>query len=280
MLRFKKTKFGIRYAHIWFGQKPRLTECLSLCAYLQCKHDGTVPGFVRRSFTTKLIDLGQPAESLLKGMNDSTAYKIRRGRRDGLTLKIVESLDQFLDFYNAFAESKKRGKLTALEIDGWGKHSLAFAAMKEDTALAMHSYIVDASESRARLLHSASLFRQFTDSARRNEISRANCWLHFETMLHFKEMGLANYDLGGFAASSTDPDLVRIATFKAGFGGTEVVEANYYSLPMLALQNVNRLSVRSGKADDEDEMTGPAGTTPRPASETVQQTPPRMRTYA
>ena len=245
MLIFRKRKNGFSYSHIWFAEKPRPIDATKACAYLQCNGAESVAGFVKSRFRTKIVDLSLPAEDILHNMNESTAYKIRRAQRSGMAVTAVPEIDSFLDFYNAFAETKGRDRLSATELDNWGTDTVALASVRDDEPLAMHSYIVDHNVSRARLLHSASLFRRHGDSSTRSDISRANCCLHFEAMLHFKRLGIRDYDLGGFASGSPSRELAQIAQFKAGFGGREVEETSYVSFAMLMLQATLRIKRRT-----------------------------------
>lgn len=236
MLKFRKARFGIPYDYVWFAESPRPRDAIGPCVYMQCRRVAPMAGYIQRPFSTKIIDLRQPEEAILKGMNDTTSRKIRKAVREGITVQKVVSVDAFIDFFNAFAQSKSREKLTAGEIDGWGTHTFAFAALRGNEVLVMQSYVADQERGRARLLHSASHFRNLADSAERGEVSRANCYLHFAVMKHWKEAGLSEFDLGGYASGSADPELANIARFKDGFGGVEVREMSFISYPMAVLQ--------------------------------------------
>src|SRR5690606_15008345 len=97
---------------------------------------------------TKTIDITQPAETLLAGMKKRTSYEIKRAERDGVGFRSVESRNEFLGFYNAFADTKRLPRIDAGQLGSWGKHIFALAAFHDGDDLAMHSYIVDPSESR------------------------------------------------------------------------------------------------------------------------------------
>lgn len=58
-------------------------------------------------------------------------------------------MEEFIAFYNGFAESKARPRLETGDLFGWGHETLAFAAVAEGEPLAMHSYLVDRTVSRA-----------------------------------------------------------------------------------------------------------------------------------
>jgi hypothetical protein len=78
---------------------------------------------------------------------------------------------------------------------------------------------------RARLLHSASIFREM-DKDTANLIGRANRLHHWADMQRFRGEGLGTYDFGGWYAGSEDAAKLRINDFKRGFGGAIVPQYN------------------------------------------------------
>lgn len=191
-------------------------------------------------------------------MSRSTSYQTRRAIREGVTLVPVSNSSDFISFYNLFARTKNRSKLTESELAGWGQDIFGFAAVSEGQPLALHTYLVDAGLGRARLLHSASHFRASDDSSQRNAIARANRFLHYATMLHFKDRGITKYDMGGYAKNSSDPVLQAIARFKDGFGGEVVREDRYVSIPLHGLQAFGRVA-RHVRSPSQDWSLAPTG---------------------
>ena len=125
---------------------------------------------------------------------------------------------------------------------------LAFVAKSDGAPFAMHSYIVDSELGRVRMLHSASHFRASEDSNHRNAVGRANRFLHYATMLHFKQLGFNQYDFGGYAKGGSDPALQAIARFKDGFGGELVREDRFVSIPMQLLQTLSGVLQKARKS--------------------------------
>lgn len=241
MIVVKKRRSGIAYKYVWFAHKPVPLSGFGLAIYAQCKHDRPVPGFVRRPFCTKIVDLRACEADLLKNMSRRGAEDVKRAKREGVTLRIIDDAEEFLPFFNAFAAGKGLSPVTSDELAGWGREIVGLAAMVDGSPAAMHTYIVDRDDSRARLLHSASLFRQSASKEERAAIGRANRLLHYEAMLHFKAQGIVSYDLGGYAKDSADPQLANIAKFKDTLGGEVVREDHYVSLPLHMLQQLDDL---------------------------------------
>ena len=79
-------------------------------------------------------------------------------------------------------------------------------------------------QDRARLTHSASMFRLEADSAERNRIGRVNRLLHWDDMVRFRDAGVKTYDMGGWYTGRRNQAQLRINTFKEEFGGRVVHE--------------------------------------------------------
>ena len=242
MLVVKKKRGGIAYKYVWFADKPTLAQAFGFAIFAQCKYGQPLPGFSRRKFLTRMVDLQDSAEVILKNMSRRTAFDVKRAKREGVVVEEVKDMAEFLAFYNAFAAGKGMSTVTAGELANWGSNTVALAARIDGVAVAMHSYIVDPQDGRGRLLHSGSVFRQMASNEERSAIGRANRLLHYEAMLAFKAQGLTRYDMGGYAKDSPDPQLANIAKFKETLGGQEAREDHYISLPLLVLQSIAALT--------------------------------------
>jgi lipid II:glycine glycyltransferase (peptidoglycan interpeptide bridge formation enzyme) len=84
--------------------------------------------------------------------------------------------------------------------------------------LVWHAYVT--SGTTARLQHSGSYFRN-KENDYRALVGRANRWLHWRTMLRFKEMGMERYDWGGLFEDESVPERAGINNFKRSFGGQQ-----------------------------------------------------------
>ncbi len=222
----------LRYNVHWFHERPRPRTAIGLTLYMQCRCVEDTPGFVRRPFATKLIDLTANEESLLANCRHNTAYEIKRARREDIRFALEPRFDMFVSVFNEFARVSGLVPLTRSALDDYGDHITITQATLHEEPLVMHCYLVDRQASRARLLYSASTFHHTEESAKRYLIGRANRFLHFEDMLYFKRCGLHVYDLGGYAVDTTDPKRQAINRFKDGFGGTLKGESHFVSLPL------------------------------------------------
>lgn len=217
---------------VWFGDLPRLSQCLST-VYKQSLTMKNRLGYKRSDFYTKLIDISSTEEMILNGLDKDTAYDIRRGKKDGVLTKIHTDLNEFISFYNGFAQTKGLNRINLDAVHN-GNNLMVTKAEMDNEILVMHSYILDPSARRVRLLHSASLYRNAeTGASKRSLVGRANRLLHFEDMILFKSKGYSVYDMGGYAYETADQSLQRINLFKDGFGGKLVLESDYWPITFL-----------------------------------------------
>ncbi len=189
------------------------------------------PGWLAYPTSTRIIDLTLTSQMLFEMFSKSNRYKIERARRsDNVDIEFVvapphERVSEFIQYYDAFAVTKgvpliQRSQFNAMARAG--KLVIGAARGREGGLLAARAYVLD--QKRARLTHSASLFRLQADSAERNRIGRANRLLHWEDMSRFGDLGVTTYDMGGWYTGDSNEALLRINSFKREFGGTVVYE--------------------------------------------------------
>jgi hypothetical protein len=219
--------------HVYFAERPRTADCFKPALYFHSSHPDPLPGWTWRRKYTLLVDLSRDAETILGGCSTTTRYEIRKGEHDGFRFEPVPLVDEYMGFYNEAAARNRMQPMDRRSLDPYWPHLLVTKVLHEGQPLAMHAHLADPGQGRAHLYQSASTFRAHADRAARNLIGRANRWLHFRDMLHFKEAaGFGLYDFGGLAEGSTDEALKRIDAFKRGFGGRMIETSNYYSLPI------------------------------------------------
>lgn len=230
MIRLDRRKYLLRIAEVYFRTEsdPPLADFDVAYLHQSCRAEGRA-----KAFQTLHIDLRASEEELLSGCSDGNRYKVKRAAsRDGLDVRqshepTDEEIDQFIGFYDGFAAVKglapaSRARLTALRaVDGLILSRIGTAVLGD---LCHHAYARDSR--RARLLHSASRFRDVADSAMRSLIGRANRLLHWRDIVHCKALGLTLYDFGGLALDASNEELSNIDQFKLSFGGGQVTEFN------------------------------------------------------
>lgn len=211
---------------IWFSNN---IERSFLKVYYQSKDYRKIFGMISTKFYTKIIDLTANEADIHNNFNKTTRQQIRIARDEGVEGEIINEnykIDQIIAFYNNFAKSKKLGLLDENSIRNSPYKHFTIAKIN-DEILVCHLCLLDKSKGRVRLLYSGS---KISDSniSERALIGRANRFLHYWDMKHFKNLGFSEYDLGGYAFNTNNSSLKGINAFKDTFGAKLILEYHYY----------------------------------------------------
>lgn len=236
MLLLTRTVGTVRICESWFASE-RIVGSYDVVFYRQ----SAVPmSEDAQEYTTFILSLAIPEADLFARFRKNFRYEIKKAETsDDLSCCFVDVHDalemmQLYEFYDAFADSKGLAPLNRVEIERIKEAaSLYVTCVRYDgDTLVYHIYIGDGK--RARLLRSASRFREADSSDFRNLIGRSNRYLHWWDIQSFKNRGYQQYDLGGCYMGSDDLSKKNVKDFKAGFGGDTVVE--YHSSQALTLK--------------------------------------------
>lgn len=186
---------------------------------------------------TLISDLNYSEDELFSMLNKTVRNEINRSKREEVYTKVWNSRDieKNMEILNKFSQMYEN----MYKEKGMSGHSLNLNELKEyikrdaitittasidSKIVVFHSYIHD--NKHARLLHSCSEFREI-DNTMRNAIGRANKYLHWNDFIHFKQIGIEEYDWGGIE-SFDNPN--GIDKFKISFGGLHKV---YYNIKFI-----------------------------------------------
>ncbi|RAL21027.1 hypothetical protein [Thermoflavimicrobium daqui] len=188
---------------------------------------------LHKRFRTLYIDLQKDEESLFADLSKTTRYQIKRAIREQFQVVIETSPSQelvyeFCNSYNLFANKKgipasNMSKLQSLNQKGL--LVISYALDPNNEKVCFHASNVR--DQRACMIYSCSN-RFSLDSSQRNAIGRANRYLHWMEILHFKEAGYTIYDFCGLSLDKGNQKLQKIDHFKKKFGGKEVIEYKCY----------------------------------------------------
>ena len=244
------------YGEVWFNEDPPREAQVDIVLYRQ--RQAPVAGARATPFRSMITDLSAVEDDIAGRFGKDCRYEIRRAEaKDGLRTELVAEsqtrLQEFADFYDAFAAQKgfapcDRKWLAAART---ARRLVLSAASRDGEVLVWHAYYSDGRV--ASLQSSASCFRG-RDTAYRALIGRANRWLHWQDMLGFRRMGVGRYDWGGLFEDESTPERKGINRFKRDFGG-EPVRSYECVLPLtvkgrlyLPLRNTWRRLSRAGAA--------------------------------
>lgn len=162
-------------------------------------------------------DLTQPMDAVMALMKSNVRNEIRRAEKEGVTFGFVESLEEFVPFYNAFCESKGLPDCTSVaRMAKYGRKLVLTKAVHDGVVLAMHANLLDAESGVSLLIYSCS--PRLADGVDRKLIGWGNRFLHYKDLEHLKAHGAKVYDWSGVC---TDPssECYTIGQFKLAFGG-------------------------------------------------------------
>lgn len=231
-----KSRF-LTWGEVWYDNEWEQTpvDCL---IYLQ--RSAPIPGAKGRELLIYLIDLQQEIERLKANLKGDTWRKIRRaGEQDKIVIEHLDSknrkvLDRFEQFYNGFAAQKGMNPIQRWRLEGLAAAGvLDLSAAKDPNGETLVYHVNYRDDQHASGINSVSLFRNYADSAFRNMIGRANCYLTWSDFLRYKKQGLKSFDFGGWYQGN-DPTMLSINRFKTNFGGH--VMRKYECLRILTLK--------------------------------------------
>jgi hypothetical protein len=243
MISFCLTNFPLRRKLIFFADEPSLRHGI-FDIYMQSLYKKSKFGYKRIPKYSKLIDLS--VNGFENSFNKENHYQIRKGKSDDIKCRSTDDIKEFVSYHNDFVKKKNsEGSISEEELEMYGDALvIRTASLSNGQCLVFHSYLIDWSIKRVRLLHSVSdLHNNALTPAEKQLIGRANRLLHYDDMLYFREEGVLIYDFGGYAFQTTDKSLMGINNFKDSFGGTLTEESNFEFCLIFALREIKiRLS--------------------------------------
>lgn len=210
----------------------RLSQYSSFQGRLPC-------GMIKEQSTTLLVNLKLSEDELLQGCKSNTRNEIRRAIREDFFFEKIDSVDEFVAYYNNFALDKGLDTIQSVDLEKYGNHLVLFKSGKNDITMTMHASIVDFDIKKVSLLYSASI--RLDDGIDRKSVGFSNRFLHFKEFLAFKEMGYETYDFSGVCLDPSDNAKYQIGLFKQSFGGEITPAVRLYSIPMAILMKIRSL---------------------------------------
>jgi len=232
---------AVRAWHKWFYPRPDASDAAGLAVYFHCAHRGKVPGFRRDPKYTPLISLKKSEDDIFAAFGKNTKHKIKRALTEGMIFSVESSMEVLEKAYNEFARAKDIGPMDKKTLKAYWPKMITTKLTHEGEVLVVHGFVHDADLKRVNLQWGASRFRSTDDPQQQNLIGRANRLLHYLDMLYMRERGIEVFDLGGYALNTTNPELIQVNEFKAGFGGQIVEESTYSSLPLMLLRRTKAM---------------------------------------
>jgi lipid II:glycine glycyltransferase (peptidoglycan interpeptide bridge formation enzyme) len=221
--------------HYWFDQRPAERFIIPDVAKLY-SISKPIAGKYNSESWTLLTDLTLSDEDLMCLLHKDTRKQVRRAEREDIIverpdLRLYEVLDEFAVFYNKFSNSKAEVRDTlkvSVQLHMLKRYAeagmleVARVLGRDKEPIVYHVVLVV--HGRARVHHSASLFRQYESSEYRHYLGWANRYLHWKNMIYYKTRGCDLYDMGGWYTGKDNESLLRTNQFKKEFGGKVVCD--------------------------------------------------------
>jgi len=224
---------GAVYGEVWYDEEPPRDPGVDILQYRR----GAIPiaDGPHTPFLSLVTDLAAGDDAIFDKFGKSCRYQIRRAEsKDGLCMEFITEpesrLDEFGAFFDAFATQKSFAPCDRQWLVAACKaRQLALSsASRNGEALVWHAHVLCGKT--AGLYYSVSCFRN-RDNDYRALVGRANRWLHWRDLLHFKHIGMQRYDWGGLFEDESTPEHAGINKFKKDFGGWQ--ERTYHrSVPV------------------------------------------------
>lgn len=227
MMSFRRKAGLVEVVHKYYSAGVDARDMFRLSVYYQARAERKPFGFVSKPFYTIVNSLKVPEEEIFRGFTSTVRNEIRRCERENVRWALMEDLAEFRRFHNEFAAAKGAYAADKGLIDGYKERLTVTCAEQGGRVLAAHAYLCDREAGVVRLLLSSNI--RLTERVDANLVGRANKFLHFKDMVHFKVNGYATYDFGGFAYNTKDRFRHGINTFKQSFGGELVQNVDYQS---------------------------------------------------
>ena len=238
VLVLERRKGLFKEATVWFAEQEYTNA--DIVHYKSCRIPVTQ---MCTGAITLYTDVQQTDEELLRACESNCRYKIRRAMREGDETFFLygksatdKDIEDFISLYARFSSEKQWGEVDKQQIfKNMKKYRdregliISYACVNGEKCV-YHVYI--ASEARARLIHSCSLYRENMDKEMQKKIGMANRFLHYDDLRKMRDIGYRWCDWGG---AGKRKEVYNIYQFKKAFGGkhTVVYDGTDYRNPVL-----------------------------------------------
>ena len=225
-------KFGIfTFVNVYFSEEPGtavVPDC-EVVTYHTYKNWGEIKGFDRTQYLVSKIDLSQDIDEIWNKIKRQHKRHIRRADKNGTTVTVNKNYEEFHQIYKKFLKQENYADplgLNILSSQFMQKNGMLFIAEKQGEIIGGNFYFHD--EQNACLVDSAYQMENTIEGKKQS--TDANCYLHWEAIKFFKNMGVINYDFGDVSSDdiNINHQMDGGTYFKRCFGGEVVSRYEYW----------------------------------------------------
>ena len=189
---------------------------------------------------TCITDMSVPMEEILASMQKSLRQEIRKGERIGCVFEWGYFYDEFVDFYNRFAECKGIDtRVTIDRIKRFGK-PIVTKVSYQGQVMAMHVRAIDKDAKFVCALYTSNA--RFFEGVDKRIASTANKYLQYKDMELIQSWGVETYDWAGVDINKDHEKRYSIGEYKLAYGGKVAPSPTLYS-PLYAIMMLFRVII-------------------------------------
>jgi lipid II:glycine glycyltransferase (peptidoglycan interpeptide bridge formation enzyme) len=217
MLEVDNSRFIFKTKKIWFSEVPFDVTGYDGVTFFECTRDVDVKGFSKEEFTTIVIDLTQDLETIWERMHKNSCRRlINKAIKEGVVIRVNQDYDTFFDMHSEFRKSKGLSEYN-IDIEFMKKNGTLFVSEFEGNIIGGIFCLSDDKNFRAMIGGSRRLEENVIIHRLSGVANRLVIW---EAIKYAKEMGIVNFDMGGYyTGKEPDPQKEGINKFKSSFGG-------------------------------------------------------------
>jgi hypothetical protein len=193
-------KFGVtNIGNIFFSEAPVSINIpdFDVLTYYTHKNWNEDKGFEKIQSLTTSIDLSKGIDGIWDKIKRQHKRHIRRAEKNGINVTMNNRFDDFQRFYKRFLKQKNySGPFGSYILSSkfMQKYGILFVAEYQGEILGGNFYLHDDNNA----LSASIAYQLFANSINeKRRIYDANCYIHWEAIQCFSDLGIINYDFAG-----------------------------------------------------------------------------------
>lgn len=227
----KRKIFIFNFANIYFADEPfsiAIPDC-DVLTYHTYKNWGDIKKYEKKICFTTAIDLNQDIDVIWNRIKRQHKRHIRRAEENGIDVTISNNYEKFHQLYTKLLNQKNctgPAELNIPSLEFMQKYGILFIAENQGEIIGGNLYFHDMHNA-IMMSNAYPIFEDTIENKKRS--TDANCYLHWNAMEYFKNMGIINYDFGGVLCNdiNINHQLSGGDYFMRSFGGTVIPQYKY-----------------------------------------------------
>jgi hypothetical protein len=196
MIVTEKNFGGFKIGNIFFVEEPVPANILDydVVTYHTNNDWGEIKGFERIQSRSAIIGLSQGIDRIWGKLNRQHKRHILRAEKQGIKVNISNKFEEYYQFNQIFLKQKNYADILGFNNFSskfMQKYGILFIAENQGEILGGNLYFHDEDNP----LSVSSAYQLFGNSIdKKKQIYDMNCYIHWEAMQYFNNLGIINYD--------------------------------------------------------------------------------------